>query len=404
MNEPSDLPEQSESIPAPPIHQADVIDVFKPIGIEDVVSGQFDQEAEGVVSPLITKRVLAPQAESPKLHKVLAQAGLGSRLEMEQLILEGRISVNNEPAHIGQRIQFGDQVKVNGRPLRVRIDPPPPRVIAYHKPAGEIVSHDDPKNRPTVFRKLPRLQQGKWQSVGRLDLNTEGLLLLTSSGELANQLMHPRFGLEREYAVRSLGKLSNEQKQSLLDGITLEDGLAQFGSIEEGGGEGSNCWYRVTISEGRNREVRRMFEAVGHAVSRLIRIRYGAMVLPRGLKRGAFVELREYDIRALMQAAGAKAPLQSGPSQDNRAERANSRRRGNSVGPRPSTPRQPEERSSGPERLVRARPNKGAAPDPLKTSVGYIGAESLAMERQRKKAGEKAFRAGLVGKPKPRRP
>jgi 23S rRNA pseudouridine2605 synthase len=216
--------------------------------------------------------------------------------------------------------------------------------------------------------------------------------------------MHPRFGLEREYAVRSLGKLSNEQKQSLLDGITLEDGLAQFGSIEEGGGEGSNCWYRVTISEGRNREVRRMFEAVGHAVSRLIRIRYGAMVLPRGLKRGAFVELREYDIRALMQAAGAKAPLQSGPSQDNRAERANSRRRGNSVGPRPSTPRQPEERSSGPERLVRARPNKGAAPDPLKTSVGYIGAESLAMERQRKKAGEKAFRAGLVGKPKPRRP
>jgi 23S rRNA pseudouridine2605 synthase len=184
----------------------------------------------------------------------------------------------------------------------------------------------------------------------------------------------------------------------------LEDGLAQFGSIEEGGGEGSNCWYRVTISEGRNREVRRMFEAVGHAVSRLIRIRYGAMVLPRGLKRGAFVELREYDIRALMQAAGAKAPMQSGPSQDNRAERANSRRRGNSVGPRPSTPRQPEERSSGSERLVRARPNKGAAPDPLKTSVGYIGAESLAMERQRKKAGEKAFRAGLVGKPKPRRP
>ena len=146
-----------------------------------------------------------------------------------------------------------------------------------------------------------------------------------------------------------------------------------------------------------------MFEAVGHAVSRLIRIRYGAMVLPRGLKRGAFVELREHDIRALMQAAGAKAPLQSGPSRDSRAERANSRRRGNSVGPRPATPRQAEERSSAPTRLVRARPAKGA-PDPLKTSVGYIGAESLAMERQRKKAGEKAFRAGLVGKPKPRRP
>ena len=373
------------------------------IEFSDVVSGQFDAELdfEDVAPP---KRVLLPQAESPKLHKVLAQSGLGSRIEMERLISDGQVSVNQEPAHVGQRVQFGDQIKVNGKLVKVRIAPPAPRVIAYHKPAGEVVTHDDPQNRPTVFRRLPRLYQGKWQSVGRLDLNTEGLLLLTSSGELANQLMHPRFGLEREYAVRSLGKLSNEQKQSLLDGITLEDGLAQFGSIEEGGGEGSNCWYRVTISEGRNREVRRMFEAVGHAVSRLIRIRYGAMVLPRGLKRGAFVELREYDIRALMQAAGAKAPLQSGPSQDNRAERANSRRRGNSVGPRPSTPRQPEERSSGPERLVRARPNKGAAPDPLKTSVGYIGAESLAMERQRKKAGEKAFRAGLVGKPKPRRP
>jgi 23S rRNA pseudouridine2605 synthase len=372
------------------------------IEFSDVVSGQFDAELdfEDVAPP---KRVLLPQAESPKLHKVLAQSGLGSRIEMERLIADGQVSVNQEPAHVGQRVQFGDQIKVNGKLVKVRIAPPAPRVIAYHKPAGEVVTHDDPQNRPTVFRRLPRLYQGKWQSVGRLDLNTEGLLLLTSSGELANQLMHPRFGLEREYAVRSLGKLSNEQKQSLLDGITLEDGLAQFGSIEEGGGEGSNCWYRVTISEGRNREVRRMFEAVGHAVSRLIRIRYGAMVLPRGLKRGAFVELREYDIRALMQAAGAKAPLQSGPSQDNRAERANSRRRGNSVGPRPSTPRQPEERSSGPERLVRARPNKGAAPDPLKTSVGFIGAESLAMERQRKKAGEKAFRAGLVGKPKPRR-
>ena len=254
----------------------------------DVVSGEFDAQAE-VAAESATKRVLLPQPESPKLHKVLAQAGLGSRLEMEQLILEGRVTVNQEPAHIGQRIQYGDQVRVNGRLLRVRIQPPPARVIAYHKPVGEVVTHDDPQNRPTVFRRLPRLSHGKWQSVGRLDLNTEGLLLFTNSGELANQLMHPRFGLEREYAVRSLGKLSQENKQRLLEGIQLEDGLAQFGAIEEGGGEGSNCWYRVTISEGRHREVRRMFEAVGHAVSRLIRIRYGAMVLPRGLKRGAFV-------------------------------------------------------------------------------------------------------------------
>jgi 23S rRNA pseudouridine2605 synthase len=372
----------------------------------DVVSGEFDAEQTREAEP--AKRVLLPQPESPKLHKVLAQSGLGSRIEMERLIAEGHVQVNDEVAHVGQRVQFGDQIKVHGRPLRVRIAPPAPRVIAYHKPAGEVVTTDDPQNRPTVFRRLPRLYHGKWQSVGRLDLNTEGLLLFTSSGELANQLMHPRFGLEREYAVRSLGKLSKDQKEQLLTGIELDDGLAQFGSIEEGGGEGSNCWYRVTISEGRNREVRRMFEAVGHAVSRLIRIRYGAMLLPRGLKRGAFVELGERDIRALMEAAGATITLPSGPSKHDRQERANSRRRGNSGGPRPSLPRTPEERK-GPERLVRTErrrggdaPKRGSQPDPMETSVGYIGADSLQRERQRRKNGEKAFRAGLVG-PKSKR-
>ncbi len=205
------------------------------LGFDDVVSGAFDAEQEQDL-PLPVKRVLKPEAESPKLHKVLAQAGMGSRLEMEQLILQGRISVNGEPAHVGQRIQFGDVIKVNGKPVRVRLTPPPARVLAYHKPAGEVVSHDDPQNRPTVFRRLPRLYQGKWQSVGRLDINTEGLLLLTSSGELANRLMHPRFGLQREYAVRVLGALSNEEKQRLLDGVKLDDGLAQFASIEDGRG------------------------------------------------------------------------------------------------------------------------------------------------------------------------
>jgi pseudouridine synthase len=203
------------SVEAKPLPGAPVI------RFEDVISGQFDAD-EDRADVVPQKRVLAPQPETPKLHKVLAQAGLGSRLEMEQLITEGRISVNNEPAHIGQRVQFGDQVKVNGKPIRVRIDPPPARVIAYHKPVGEVVTNDDPQNRPTVFRKLPRLYQGKWQSVGRLDLNTEGLLLFTSSGELANKLMHPRFGLEREYAVRVLGALSNDEKQRLL-ALTLMD-------------------------------------------------------------------------------------------------------------------------------------------------------------------------------------
>ena len=239
-----------------------------------------------------------------KLHKVLAQSGLGSRLEMERLIGEGRITVNDELAHVGQRIQFGDRIKVNGRSLPVRIQAMPVRVLAYHKPVGEIVSRDDPQSRPTVFRKLPRLYQGKWQAVGRLDLNTEGLLLFTSSGELANKLMHPRFGLEREYAVRVLGHLSNIEKAKLLEGVQLEDGEAKFGSLEEGGGEGANCWYRVTIQEGRNREVRRMLEAVGHAVSRLIRIRYGKMLLPRGLKRGECMELDGADTEQLIRSAG----------------------------------------------------------------------------------------------------
>ena len=297
----------------------------------DIVSGQFDADEEAVdLTP--PKRVLAPMPESPKLHKVLAQSGLGSRLEMEALILEGRISVNNEPAHIGQRVQWGDQVKVNGRLLKIRIDPPPARIIAYHKPTGEVVTHDDPQNRPTVFRRLPKLYQGKWQSVGRLDLNTEGLLLFTNSGELANRLMHPRFGLEREYAVRVLGALNKEEKQKLLDGVQLEDGFAQFGSIEEGGGEGSNHWYRVTISEGRNREVRRMVEAVGHAVSRLIRIRYGAMMLPRGLKRGAHMELDEQDINALVRAAGGGRD----DRRDGRSDNRGSRPERDSRGPRPN--------------------------------------------------------------------
>lgn len=381
----------------------------------DVITGQFDADEtnEAVVLP---KRVLQPQPETPKLHKVLAQAGLGSRLEMEQLITEGRISVNNEPAHIGQRIQFGDHVKVNGKPIKVRISSPPPRVIAYHKPAGEVVTHDDPQNRPTVFRKLPKLFQGKWQSVGRLDLNTEGLLLFTSSGELANQLMHPRFGLEREYAVRVLGALSAEEKQKLLDGVRLEDGMAQFGTIEPGGGEGANCWYRVTIAEGRNREVRRMFEAVGHAVSRLIRIRYGAMLLPRGLKRGAFMELDEPDMRALLQAVGTPRPqreAEPGQPGDGAARPPRNRGRGNDRGnngrsnagraegqgmngaprggqaPRrgPAPPRNAQNaprndrNDRGGNREDRDDRSGANQPDPMKTAFGYIGADSFTRQR-----------------------
>ena len=371
------------------------------IRFEDVVSGQFDAE-DSAGQALPVKRVLLPQPESPKLHKVLAQAGMGSRLEMEQLIMEGRITVNNEPAHIGQRVQFGDHVKVNGKPIRFRIDAPPARVIAYHKPAGEVVTHDDPQNRPTVFRKLPKLFQGKWQSVGRLDLNTEGLLLFTSSGELANNLMHPRFGLEREYAVRVLGGLSPEEKQRLLAGVQLGDGMAQFGAIEAGGGEGANCWYRVTISEGRNREVRRMFEAVGHAVSRLIRIRYGAMVLPRGLKRGAWMELDAGDIALLTRAAHVRPATGAAQETGGMVAPGNTERRprgpgaplrGNRSGGRGPAARTgdpagiPDPLGSGQKRPGRAALPSQAQPDPMKTAFGYIGADSFS--RQREEAGKK---------------
>jgi len=376
--------------PTPVPVPAPVVEPLAGFDFADVVAGELDAQELLPEDTTPEKRVLTPQADSPKLHKVLAQAGMGSRLEMEKLILEGKISVNKELAHVGQRVQYGDQITVNGKPIRFRIEPPEARVLAYHKPAGEVVSHDDPQNRPTVFRRLPRLHQGKWQSIGRLDLNTEGLLLFTNSGELANNLMHPRFGLEREYAVRVLGALNKEEKQRLLDGVKLEDGEASFGSIEDGGGEGANCWYRVTISEGRNREVRRMFEAVGHAVSRLIRIRYGAMLLPRGLKRGAFMELDEKDIQALRQAARI-------PSENPEGEGAERAPRGAG---RPATrgtgrPPNPERKGGGIFAARTAAPRTGAGrkptqmsevqADPLKTGPGFIGQDSLSRARKEAK-------------------
>jgi 23S rRNA pseudouridine2605 synthase len=246
--------------------------------------------------------------DPPKLHKVLADAGVGSRREMEELILAGRVSVNGTPAHIGQRISHTDQVKVNGKPIRFRVQPPPVRVLAYHKPAGEIVTKSDPQHRVTVFKKLPSVKFGRWITVGRLDVNTEGLLLFTTSGELANRLMHPRNEIEREYAVRVLGELDDEQLEQLRTGIDLGDGqaAAQFDQIEAAGGEGANRWYKVVIREGRNREVRRMFEAVGRTVSRLIRIRYGLVALPSSLRRGQSADLNEAAVAALMASVGLK--------------------------------------------------------------------------------------------------
>ena len=257
-----------------------------------VTSSSFDADGEDTAGSArrqpekAVRRDLTSDDDAPKLHKVLAEAGLGSRRDMEELIIAGRVSVNGEPAHIGQRILPEDMVRINGKVIQRRVSKKPPRVLVYHKPAGEIVSTNDPEGRPSVFDRLPNMKAAKWLAVGRLDFNTEGLLLFTTSGDLANRLMHPRYGIDREYAVRTLGELEEGMRQKLLAGVELEDGLAQFSRIADGGGEGVNKWYRVIIGEGRNREVRRMFEAVGLTVSRLIRTRYGVLTLPRGLKRG----------------------------------------------------------------------------------------------------------------------
>ncbi len=428
----NDADDNGEPEPIPSLPPADVGEVFA-----QVLSGEFDVEDAAPEATEPYKRVLRPEPDAPKLHKVLAQAGIGSRRDMEQLILDGKISVNGQAAHIGQRISFGDHIKVDGKPVKVRIVPAAPRVIAYHKPVGEVVTHDDPQHRPTVFRRLPRLPHGKWQSVGRLDLNTEGLLLFTNSGELANQLMHPRFGVEREYAVRVLGDLDEDSRAELLEGVHIDGQKASFRSIEDGGGEGANRWYRVVIAEGRNREVRRMFEEVGLTVSRLIRIRYGSVVLPRGLRRGMWVDLGDDDVRAIRRLAGGE-----GRPRDDRDDRGgrnarnkprNDRRndRGPRNGPRPArppdetrvdAPRERDERDldidddfdpsripnpleqtfdkrfvQNPRSAVGGRgfrsggggfgaggsaptPRKGSGPrepDPLQTSVGYIGADAF---------------------------
>ena len=308
-----------------------------------VTSEAFDRTADdeaGARKELAkaARRDLTADDDAPKLHKVLAEAGLGSRRDMEELIVAGRVSVNGEPAHIGQRILPTDQVRINGKLIVRKVSKRPPRVLVYHKPAGEIVSTNDPDGRPSVFDRLPTMKAGKWLAVGRLDFNTEGLLLFTTSGDLANRLMHPRYGIDREYAVRTLGELEEGMRQKLLAGVELEDGSAQFSRIADGGGEGVNKWYRVTIGEGRNREVRRMFEAIGLTVSRLIRTRYGALTLPRTLKRGRWEEMDEHAVRDLLNLSG----LEKVASQSNghgergeRGERAEKRppgiERGNSI-------------------------------------------------------------------------
>ncbi|MCP5197458.1 MAG: pseudouridine synthase [Gammaproteobacteria bacterium] len=241
---------------------------------------------------------------SERLQKFLARVGFGSRRQIEDWIRQGRITVNGVPAALGALVNGAERIKIDGQLVQVRAFGQRRRVLAYYKPIGEVTSHRDEAERPLVFERLPRLRDGRWVAVGRLDLNTQGLLLLTNDGELANRLMHPSSGIEREYAVRVLGEVTPAMLQQLRQGVPLEDGVAHFDEIIEAGGEGANHWYHVILREGRNREVRRLWESQGVAVSRLVRVRYGPVSLRRGLHLGRWDELDETQIDELLKAVG----------------------------------------------------------------------------------------------------
>jgi len=244
-----------------------------------------------------------------RLQKVLARAGLGSRRQIEDWIRDGRVQVNGQPARLGQKVSGRERIAVDGKKIHLKSgEQVVAATILYHKPAGEICSRDDPDGRPSVFSALPRPPGGRWISVGRLDFNTSGLLLFTTDGELAHRLMHPAQEIEREYAVRLLGTVDLPMLERLIQGVELEDGVARFSAIEESGGSGANRWYHVIIKEGRNREVRRLWESQGIKVSRLTRVRYGPVILERKLRPGKYRSLTFAEQKALYQAAGLKPP------------------------------------------------------------------------------------------------
>lgn len=254
--------------------------------------------------------IIEPSQPGERLQKVLAQTGMGSRREMEEWISAGRVLVNGSVAILGMRVSEGDKVQVDGRLVRLQLQAEQslPRVLLYHKQEGEIVSRDDPNERASVFDVLPKLRGQKWIAIGRLDFNTSGLLIFTTSGELANRLMHPRFEVEREYAVRVQGEMTPDQmRQMTKDGIELEDGLVRFDNLSDEGGEGFNHWYRLVLKEGRNRVVRRTFEALDLPVSRLMRVRFGIVNLPPRIKRGMMVELGEPEVRKILEWVGLPA-------------------------------------------------------------------------------------------------
>lgn len=250
---------------------------------------------------------------SEKIQKVLARVGLGSRRTMEEWIEAGRVSVNGSIAKLGDRIADGDDLRVDGRLVAFQTEEESVRrVVLYYKPEGEVCTRTDPQGRPTVFDQLPTLKEQRWVAIGRLDINSQGLILFTTDGDLANRLMHPSSGIEREYAVRIHGEVTPETIERLKTGVTLMDGEAHFDEIIDAGGEGTNHWYHVILREGRKREVRRMWESQGVQVSRLIRVRYGTIQLPRNLKAGRYVELDKDMIDQLAESCGAELRKRTG--------------------------------------------------------------------------------------------
>jgi 23S rRNA pseudouridine2605 synthase len=275
-----------------------------------------------------------PPLVEERLQKVMASAGLGSRRALEKRISDGQVRVNGKAAVLGQTVKPGDAVQVDGRDWRVSPKTATQRTLIYNKPEGEVTSRSDPEGRPTVFDRLPPLKQARWVAIGRLDINTTGLLLLTTDGELAHVMMHPSSNVDREYACRLRGQASAEQIQNLKKGVTLDDGPASFSDIREAGGSGENHWYHVTIMEGRNREVRRLWESQGLVVSRLKRVRYGAAFLPRHLRMGRWSEIDAQDHRVLREDVGLNAesqvltlkPTRGGHRKDRPAKPARKRR------------------------------------------------------------------------------
>lgn len=267
-----------------------------------------NQKIQAWSRQLQNKRIDAHHLEPLRLQKALSASGLGSRREMENWIESGWVTVNGKIAQLGDKVAFGDQVTVKGQAVQLKWPDRLPRILIYYKPEGEIVSRDDPQGRISIFDRLPQAASSRWIAIGRLDINTSGLLILTTSGELVNRFAHPSFEVEREYAVRVLGALSSEQMEQLIQGVMLEDGLAQVQSINEAGGEGANKWYNIVIKEGRNREVRRLFDYFGLTVSRLVRVRFGPIAIPSRLKRGQFYELNHFEVANIMRWAGLEIP------------------------------------------------------------------------------------------------